>query len=200
MLYLEDFRNLRLLVDGCIEFVDAAENGDVAKARQMLDNGMHPDTQGPKGWTALRKAAVRNRYDVAIELLKRRASVDATNYTGQTALMMACAYGHHEMALLLLFYGADPNRSNCSGRTALMIAASNGNAHVVGALLDASSRIDVNKTSENGKSALAMAIEYGHDNVAKMLVAAGGKHPTTGFMRNRRKCPARYGVLKRGVV
>jgi hypothetical protein len=41
-------RNIRLLVDGSIEFVDAAANGDVVKVMQMLDNGMHPDTQGPK--------------------------------------------------------------------------------------------------------------------------------------------------------
>lgn len=177
MLYIENFRNVKLLVDDCGEFVDAAANGNVISVKQMIDRGMHPDTQGPKGWTALRKASVGNKYEVAFELLKHGASVDTTNYTGQTALMMACAYGHHEMAALLLLHGANPNITNCGGRTALMISAGYGHLLVVGALIGAGSRIDLNKTDRIGKSALQLAFEGGHDKVAKIIEVAGGKCP-----------------------
>jgi ankyrin repeat protein len=189
-------KNAKLIVDDIMDFVDAAEYGDCARIRQMLDNGMHPDTQGPKGWTALRKAAVRNNYEIAFELLKRKASVDAANYTGDTALMIACAHGNHEMASLLLFYGADPNIANCVGRTSLMIAAGKGLCLVVGALLDACPRVDINKTDRNGKSALDMAIENGFENVAKMLAASDAIHTTNGVWRNRKKRLTPYGILK----
>lgn len=175
MLYIENFRNVKLLVDECGEFVDAAASGNVISVKQMIDRGMHPDTQGPKGWTALRKASARNKYEVAFELLKRGAGVDTTNYTGQTALMMASAYGHHEMVSLLLSNGADPNITNCGGRTALMISASYGHILVVGALIGAGLRIDINKIDRIGKSALQMALDSGHVDVAKMLEVAGGK-------------------------
>lgn len=192
MFYIEDREKMRQLDDRSDEFIDAAADGDVATVNQMLDNGMHPDTQGPKGWTALRMAAVRNKYEVGYLLLNRGASVDAVNYTGKTALMMACVYDHYEMVTLLLFYGADPNLTNCGGRTALMIAANYGYARVVGALLDKCPLIDISKTDHSGKSALDMAVKYGHTNIAKMLEAAGAKHSEKGF--------ACKGVLTGGVV
>jgi ankyrin repeat protein len=166
-------QNAKSFVEDCIEFVDAAETGDIARLREMLDGGLHPDTQGPKGWTALRKSAVKNNFDVAFELLKRGADVDAVNFTGKTALMMACAYGHYEVVSLLLFYGADPDLINCGGRTALMIAASHGYESVVGALLNVSSRININRKDPNGKTARHMAIEYGYYKVAKMIEETG---------------------------
>jgi uncharacterized protein len=188
--------NAKLIVDDIIDFVDAAEYGDCARIRQMLDNGMHPDTQGPKGWTALRKAAVRNNYEIAFELLKHGANVDTANYSGETALMMACAHGNHEMASLLIFYGADPNVASVGGRTALMIAAGKGHSLVVGALLDACPRIDINKRDRSGKTALDMAIENGFENVAKMLAASDAIHTTNGVWRNRQNRLTPYDILK----
>jgi ankyrin repeat/SOCS box protein 15 len=200
MLYKDASRNEKLPADPCVDFVDAAIDDDIVTVRQMLDNGMHPDSQGFKGWTALRRAAVKNNYDVAFELLKRGASVDATNYTGKTALMMACAYDNHEMATLLIVYGADPNRTSCGMRTALMIAASHGYVRVVDALLDSLPWIDLDKTDPFGKSALHMAIEYGFDKVAKMLEAAGAKRPVAGFLENGENGFPRHGVLMGGAI
>jgi ankyrin repeat protein len=170
----EDYsQNAKSFVEDCIEFIDAAETGDIDKLRKMLDDGLPPDIQGPKGWTALRKAAVKNNFDVAFELLKRGADVDAVNFTGKTALMMACAYGHYEVVSLLLFYGADPDLIHCGGRTALMIAASHGHESVVGALLNESSRMNINRKDPKGKTALHMAVENGYGKVAGMIEAAG---------------------------
>jgi hypothetical protein len=185
MLYVENFRSLKYLADGSIEFIDAAAEGDEITIKSMLDNGMHPDTPGPFGWTALRKAAVGNNFGVAFELLNRGATVDAANCTGHTALMMACAYGHHEMVSLLLLYGADPNIPNCSGRTALMLAASDGHVRAVSALLDAQDRIDLTRTDRKGKTALQMAGEYGHDSVVKLLLEAIAERRETRLAADR---------------
>ena len=185
MLHIEDSKHMRILADNCIEFIDAAAIGDTAKVRQMLDKGMDPDTQGPKGWTGLRMAAVNDCHEVAYELLMRGAAVDAVNFTGQTALMMGCAYGRSQMATLLLFHCADPNRANLGGRTPLMIAASYGYVHVLGVLLDTCPRIDLDRTARNGKSALQMAREDGHDEVVRMLLAAGATEQTKDLGANR---------------
>lgn len=166
-------QNAKSFVEDCIEFIDAAETGDIAKLREMLDGGFSPDTQGPQGWTALRKAAVKNNIDIAFELLKRGADVDAVNFTGKTALMMACAYGNFGIVSLLLFYGADPDLINCGGRTALMIAASHGHETVVGALLNEPWRLDINRKDPKGKTAVQMAFENGYNKVARMIEAAG---------------------------
>lgn len=190
MFYIEEHEKMTQIEDRSDEIIDAAAKGDVETVKKLLESGMHPDTQGPKGWTALRMAAVGNKYEVAYVLLHHGANVDAVNYTGKTALMMACVYDHYEMVTLLLFYGADPNLANCGGRTALMIAASYGYLRLVGALLDKSPLIDLGKTDHNGNTALDLAIKYGYDNVAKMLAAAGGKHSA--------KRSARYAVLSGG--
>jgi uncharacterized protein len=168
-----DYSNEELWsINDYITFMDAAENGDVAGVRRMIDNGMDPDTIGPLGWTALRKAAAGNRGEVALELLKRGATVDAADYRGQTALMIACAYGHCDLVLLLLFFGANPNLKNQIGRTPLMLAACNGNPQVVGALLDTFQPIDIGLIDRKGKTAIDCAIINGHHRAAKMLEAA----------------------------
>jgi ankyrin repeat protein len=195
MFNVEGSRNAGLLILDCTRFVDAAAVGDVATVRHMIERGMDPDSKGTQGWTALRKAAIKNKYEVAFELLRRGASVDARNHFGQTALLLACAYGHHEMASLLLFYGADPNLGNSGGQTPLMIAASKGHVLVVGALLDAGRRIDINQTDHGGKSALHCAIEFDHDNITKMLEAAGAKNPAVGFAASPQDHQTREGFL-----
>ena len=103
MMVKDTYDNVIWSIDDYIALLNAAENGDITGVRLMLDRGMDADTIGPLGWTPLRKAAAFNRGEVALELLKRGASVDATDFLGQTALMFACSYGHHDMVLLLLF-------------------------------------------------------------------------------------------------
>lgn len=200
MFYIENSQTVIAQADACVEFINAAETGDVETIGRMINNGMHPDTQGSNGWTALRMAAVKNKYDVALELLRRGACVDATNYTGETALMMISHCDHHEMASLLLFFGADPNRVNCSDYTALMIATSYGYKRTVGAFLDSWQLVDINKTNICGESALHMAIEFGHDHIAKMLVAAGAKHSTTIFPQIHKNEKLNRNCLIGGVV
>jgi|WetSurMetagenome_2_1015567.scaffolds.fasta_scaffold384122_2 uncharacterized protein len=173
MIYIEDLKNIRFFDNGEVDFIDAAAQGDIDSVRRFLDNGINPDTQGLKGWTALRMAAVKDKFDIARELLEKGARVDASNYTGQTALMMACFYGHYDMVLLLLSYGANPNLANCGGRTPLMIATSEGHAAIIEVLLELKPKIDVNVTDRNGKTALDMAFDYGHENVAYLLLSEG---------------------------
>jgi ankyrin repeat protein len=157
--------------DDSTDLIYATANGDLLKIQRLMERGVSPDIQGPKGWTALRRAAIENRCEAAALLLKHGAAVDAVNASGLTALMIASAHGHHEMVSLLISHGADPDIADQSGRTSLMIAAEYGYAIVVGVLLDKTAFLDINKTDIFGKTAFQFAIESGHDAVVKMLNA-----------------------------
>jgi ankyrin repeat protein len=169
-----DNRNLsdcQLLIHESIELFDAAEKGDLFRLNLALDNGTSPDAQGPKGWTALRVAAVHGRTHAVMELLRRGAVADAANLTGQTALIMAAVHGRTDIASLLLFYGADPNRANISGHTPLMAAAQHGHAGIAGLLIEKGS--DVDARCVEGETALMLAVYYGHEEIVRLLLDAG---------------------------
>src|SRR5262249_46463354 len=100
---------------------------------------------------------------------------------GQTALMWAAAEGHAAVVKMLIAAGADLNVRVKSGFTPLLFAARDGRLEAVRALLEA--RADANdairtergggKMPVNGTSALTLAVETGHFELAIALVEAG---------------------------
>mmetsp|Transcript_66211 Transcript_66211/g.205009 ORF Transcript_66211/g.205009 Transcript_66211/m.205009 type:complete len:85 (-) Transcript_66211:116-370(-) len=63
--------------------------------------------------------------------------------------------------------GSAINSADAAGCTALIYAASSGNASAAAALLVA--RADPGATTRKGQSALALAEEWGHPEVARVL-------------------------------
>lgn len=176
MLYIEDSKHMHYIADKSDSFIETASTGDLKQLIFYLDKGIHPDTQGPKGWTALRKAATKNHCPIASELLNRGATIDACNFTGQTALMIASYYGYYDMVVLLLLNGADPECANCGGRTPLMLAASEGHINIVRCFLDYFPAVDLRKMDRLGKTALEIANTYDHVNIVNLLVAVQNKN------------------------
>ena len=69
---------------------------------------------------------------------------------------------------------ADVNaRERWYGRTALMVAADEGHAEVVRLLIEVGA--DLNLLDDEGSSALSLARNYGHLDVAAELAAAGAR-------------------------
>lgn len=68
----------------------AAEQGDLEKARQLLEEGRDVD-ESYKGWTPLMKAAEENHRGIVELLLSGRADINATNKKGRTPLSFAAA-------------------------------------------------------------------------------------------------------------
>lgn len=168
-------------LDDYVAFFDAAEKGSIKEIQRMLDNGIGPDTVGPRGWTALMKAAAYNRGEVALELLKRGAEVDSMNYMNRTALMVACKKGHYDMVLLLLFYGANPLLTDVQGKNSLMFAAEGGQTNVVGLIIDRFPELDLMLCDRSGRNALDIAIFNGHLNAAKIVESASALQ----YLKNR---------------
>ncbi|KAF9630713.1 hypothetical protein BFW01_g1275 [Lasiodiplodia theobromae] len=107
---------------------------------------------------------------------------------GASALHMACATGRADIVRMLLGAGADAKMvvGECC-RTPLMLAAVRGHVGVVRALLEAGTRVDVNRgfvvgdkkaawgwDRVEGQTAVCMAAVAGHAEVVEVLVKEGG--------------------------
>lgn len=71
-----------------VQFVAAAQTGNIAKVKRMLASGISVDTRNPQGMTALMAAAAKDKTDVVQLLLKTGARTDFVA-NGRTALHLA---------------------------------------------------------------------------------------------------------------
>jgi ankyrin repeat protein len=160
----------------------ACTNGNAELVRALRAAGADPNTTLRGGETALLTAARTGRVGPVQALLDAGAKVDAKDRNGQTALMWAAADGHVAVVEVLIKAGADPRARLRSGFTPLLFAAREGRIDVVRALLNAG--VDANEAIQtdrrgggtapkNGMSALILAIENGHFELAVTLLKAG---------------------------
>ncbi len=159
----------------------ACTNGNTEIVELLLKAGADPNTALRGGETALMTAARTGKPGPVKALLARGAEVNAKDRKGQTALMWAAADGHAEVVSTLLAAGADFRTPLPSGFTPLLFAAREGRAEVVRVLLKAGadvheaiqSKRKVSKGPTPGTSALHLAVENGHFELAILLVKAG---------------------------
>ena len=88
--------------------IDAATRGELERVKEIIEGmkttGVDINHQDCYGWTALMRACINGRTEVALELLK----VDGLDVNvqdsrgGWTALMISCPNGHADIALALL--------------------------------------------------------------------------------------------------
>ncbi|PAW83546.1 MAG: hypothetical protein B9S33_13635 [Pedosphaera sp. Tous-C6FEB] len=159
----------------------ACVNGDEGIVTALLAAGAEANTTLRGGESVLHTAARTGRPGPVRVLLARGAKVDAADRKGQTPLMWAAAEGHAEVIELLLKAGADKGTRLKSGFTALHFAAREGRIAAARALLKAG--VDVNEPIEtekgggrmasNGTSALLLAVENAHYELAVELLKAG---------------------------
>lgn len=160
----------------------ACTNGNEAFVRLLLAAGADPNTTLHGGETALMTAARTGRVGPVQALLGAGAKLDATDRKGQTALMWAADDGNAAVVELLVKAGADVHARLKSGFTPLLFAAREGRIEVVRILLkagvDANEAIQTERktggtTPGNGVSALSLATENGHFQLAAELPKAG---------------------------
>ncbi len=160
----------------------ACQNGNTAMVELLLARGADANTTLHGGETVLMTAARTGQAGPVKALLVRGAIVDAKERRGQTALMWAAADGHAAVVELLIKAGADFRASlPDSGFTPWFFAARDGRAEVVRVLLPAGADVNApmeprkptGKGPRKGTSALLLAVENGHFNLAVELLAAG---------------------------
>ncbi|TIA06829.1 purine and uridine phosphorylase [Aureobasidium pullulans] len=140
--------------------------GNIEMVRTLLNNGAGVESQDGQGRTALQLAASCGSCDIMLELLERRADINARGTSG-TALTQAAKGGHIAAVEMLLARGADINAQGTDG-TALTQAAMSGHTAAVEMLLERGAELDI----EEGTTftALQVAAFYGHKDVVQQLL------------------------------
>jgi ankyrin repeat protein len=160
----------------------ACQNGNTEMVEFLLSRGADANASLRGGETVLMTAARTGKVGPVKALLSRGATVDAKERRGQTALMWASADGHAAVVELLLKAGADfrtplPD----SGFTPWFFAVRDGRTDVVQVFLKAGANVNEamqplklsGKGPRRGMSALLLAVENGHFDLALALIDAG---------------------------
>jgi uncharacterized protein len=166
----KEIRDLLLARGASLDLSDAAAVGNLARVKQIIENDpASARTFSADGFPVVALAAVFGHFDVARYLAERGADVNAasTNGSGYDALTGAVAGGHTQIVEWLLKSGAHANYHYGPGFTPLLTAAANGHLEIVKLLL--AHGADPDATSNDGKSAIALATQRNHTAVADFL-------------------------------
>jgi ankyrin repeat protein len=170
---------------------EAAVIGSAPVIEMLLKAGVKADTPDHEGQMPLMVVARTGALDAAKALLKHGANVNAKeSWGGQSALMWAASQSQPEMIKLLIRHGADVNAHGADrnwqrkvtseprkkdmyrgGFTPLIYAAREGCIPCVTALIDG--KADLNLTDPQRVTALNVALQNRHFDLAKMLIEAG---------------------------
>jgi uncharacterized protein len=156
--------------------IAAAERGDVARVRQLLDTGAAVNERDARGRNAV-LAATQGGHEAAARLLiERGADVNAQDEIADSAFLLAGARGHTGIVRAALAATPPPDfkRLNRYGGTALIPACHYGHVETVKLLL--TTAIDVNHVNRLGWTALLEAILLGdggpaHTEIVSLLIA-----------------------------
>lgn len=156
----------------------AAKTGQLDLLETLLELGLQLDDRSFTGGTSLMYAALGRQYSMIRYLLnaKRGASdfqlyVDAASTNGWTAAMIAAAKGFDRVLKQLVEEGdADVWLADAYQWTPLMRAIDNRHTAVVQYLLSLDQPA-LNRTNENGATALHVAVERGDVATARQLLA-----------------------------
>lgn len=154
----------------------AAEQGDMERVRQLLEQGASVMAQDEQGKTALIVAAYQNNLSIADLLIQSGADVNVQDNTKQSAYLIATSEGYLDLLRLTLQAGANVHSKDSYNGTGLIRAAERGHVEIIKELLKTD--IDVNHVNNLGWTALLEAIILGdggprHTEVVRLLVQAG---------------------------
>ena len=152
---------------------EAARNGDLAKVKSFVSEGIIVDTKDARQRTPLYMAVSEGKKDVAEYLISQQANINTRRDDGDSPLMAAARNGNLDMAKMLVEKGADVKGTDNFGRTVLMMAAQSGKKEVFDYIL--SKGADINATDRFEISPLIFAMRYGHMDLAKYILSKGAR-------------------------
>ncbi|XP_078583018.1 uncharacterized protein LOC144865869 [Branchiostoma floridae x Branchiostoma japonicum] len=153
---------------------DAAENGDTDRVKQLMEDGVNPDSSSGQ-WqrTPLHLAAENGHHETMSALLTAGADFNVQDSQQWTPLHDAAENGHHRTVSALLGNGADVNTRGGGQRTPLHLAAENDHHETVSALLAAPAVVVDARSSGTERTPLHEAAGNGHHKIVAALLKAG---------------------------
>jgi ankyrin repeat protein len=169
-----DARNL----DGATALYFAAEGSQILIAQRLIERGADVNITGRSGISPIAAAAYAGN-DVIVEaLLTHGADERRPDETGKTPIVYAAAGARLDIVKRLLARNVDINARYAHDLTLLMWASGPDEqvpeaqaVRVVSYLLDAGAHID--DRDDRGRTALMIAAEGGHAEIADLLLAKG---------------------------
>jgi len=152
---------------------DAAEAGDSASVRTLIEKKSNVNAPQADGMTALHWATYHDDEETVRSLLAAGADAKAANRYEVSPLSLACTNGNATIVGLLFDAGADPNVALPGGETALMTASRTGKIGPVRELLARGAKVD--SREQKGQTALMWAAAEGHLEVVEALLKAGAE-------------------------
>lgn len=149
----------------------SSQCGQLNVVKELLFQGIDPNTPNEEGITPLWIAVQNNHVDVVKKLLEKGGSLNQANHIGVTPLLMAAVRGYSRICIMLLKKGANPNITDNKGMTPLWIAAQNGSLDIVKALLAKGANPDTK--NHEGVTPLFIASQQGHKGIVKILLEKG---------------------------
>jgi ankyrin repeat protein len=154
---------------------DAAERGDKALVRTLIQQKANVNAAQGDGMTALHWAAMNDNAAIAQMLIDAKADLNpATRLGSYTPLHLAAKSGSGSVAGLLLQTGADVKRTSATGVTALMMAAASGSTRIVSALIEKGADVNAREASHS-QTALMFAAASDRADVIRLLIKHGAK-------------------------
>ncbi|MEI9925113.1 MAG: ankyrin repeat domain-containing protein [Bradyrhizobium sp.] len=169
-----DARNLA----GATALYFAAEGSHILIAQRLIERGADVNLTGRSGISPVAAAAYAGN-DVIVEALLAHGADERTpDETGKPPIIYAAAGARLDVLKRLLARNIDVNARYSNDLTALMWAAGPDDkapeaqaVQVISYLLDAGAHID--DRDDRGRTALMIAAEGGHEEIADLLVARG---------------------------
>jgi ankyrin repeat protein len=169
-----DARNLA----GATALFFAAEGSHISIAQRLIERGADVNLAGRSGVSPIAAAAYAGNEIIFDALLAHGADERAPDDTGKSPIVYAAARARFEIVTRLLARNIDVNARYRNDLTLLMWAsgpyegAPEARAvKIVTSLLDAGAHID--DRDDRGRTALMMAAEGGHAEIADLLLARG---------------------------
>ncbi|GAB3620825.1 ankyrin repeat domain-containing protein [Glutamicibacter endophyticus] len=158
------------------ELFTAIKNGDTTKARAALNNKADIGALDASGRSALMRAVIHKREDIALALLGAGADPNTSDPMGDTPYLRSSANGMTTVLSSCLEHGADIKATNRLGSDALMVASENGHPAAVKLLLQHG--LSVSRVNDLGWTALHEAAVLGGNSsrylsVVKLLLEGG---------------------------
>jgi len=103
----------------------AAEHGNEAVVRLLLEHGANIDEKNNEGWTALLEAAYWN-YETTLQIIENGANLNTKDKYGRTALRLVANDNKERAIKILLEHRVDVDAEDEEGNTPLGLAIKKG--------------------------------------------------------------------------